>query len=141
MRNASIVGAGVPKNQTKLRNKNRHMIHLQRLRLDLQALATESRALKRDLRSPWERPMADEQRRLVRLRRQTTERLVLLASARGRLHVRAIPTLFAGTAGTDDVRVWHARVAERVGKDYGELPPNHPSAPEPPDATLHEEAR
>lgn len=85
--------------------------------------------------------MADEQRRLVRLRRQTTERLVLLASTRGRLHVRAIPTLFAGTAGTDDVRVWHARVAERVGKDYGELPPKHPSTPEPPDATLHEEAR
>ncbi|MFO0670079.1 MAG: hypothetical protein U0235_10695 [Polyangiaceae bacterium] len=25
-------------------------------------------------------------------------------------------------AGTDDVDVWHARVAERVGKDYQRVP-------------------
>lgn len=98
------------------------MIHLQHLTSDLHRLELEARALKRALRTTWSKPMADEQRLLARLRRRTTELLVLLASTRGRRHVRAIPSTFMSAAGTDDVNVWHARVAERVGKDYQRVP-------------------
>jgi hypothetical protein len=87
------------------------MIDGNRLRADLGALARECRALKNVLRTTWTRPMADEQRRLARLRRKATELCVLLAFSRNRVHVRAVRDV-------EDVVAWHAAIAERVAKDY-----------------------
>lgn len=76
-----------------------------RLVADLKELAAKSRGLKTLLGATWTRPMADEQKELVRVRRSTTELCVLRAFARGRSHTR-------------ESHEWHARVAERVAKDY-----------------------
>lgn len=87
------------------------MIDENMLRADLGALARECRALKNVLRTTWTRPMADEQRRLTRLRRKVTELCVLRAFCRKRLHVRAVRDV-------EDIAAWHAAIAERVAKDY-----------------------
>jgi hypothetical protein len=87
------------------------MIDGNKLRADLGVLARECRALKNVLRTTWTRPMADEQRRLVRLRRKVTELCVLRAFCRERLHVRAVRDVV-------DVVAWHAAIAERAAKDY-----------------------
>ena len=84
------------------------MIDTRRLRADVGALARECRALKDMLTTTWTRPMADEQRKLARLRWKVTELCVLRAFSRGRLHVRNV----------EDPSAWHATIAERVGKDY-----------------------
>lgn len=79
-----------------------------RLRADMAALASECRALKNVLGATWTRPMADEQRHLVRVRSKATELCVLRAWRRGKLHVKSV----------DEPEVWAARIAERVAKDY-----------------------
>ena len=84
------------------------MIDGPKLRADLGVLAHECRALKSVLRETWTRPMADEQRRLTRLRRRVTELCVLRAWSRRRLHVRNV----------EDAEAWHAAIASRVAKDY-----------------------
>jgi hypothetical protein len=84
------------------------MIDGLKLRADLGVLAHECRALKDVLRETWTRPMADEQRRLTRLRRKVTELCVLRAWSRKRLHVRNV----------EDAEAWHAAIASRVAKDY-----------------------
>ena len=89
---------------------NEMMIDTGRLRADLVALARECRALKDMLTTTWTRPMADEQRKLARLRWKVTELCVLRAFSRGRLHVRSV----------EAPKAWHAAIAERVGKDYAE---------------------
>lgn len=76
------------------------------LRADLRALAHDCRALKNELGKPWTRPMADEQRRLARLRGKATERHVLYASRRGKRHV----------SSKDEA--WHHAIIDRVAKDY-----------------------
>lgn len=86
-----------------------------RLRADLAALASECTSLKRALRSTWTRPMAEEQRRLCRLRRRATELHVLYASSHGRVHVTSVPR---DAAGDGDAPSWHARVAARVAREY-----------------------
>jgi hypothetical protein len=83
-------------------------IDSERLRADLGVLARECRALKNVLGTTWPRPMADEQRRLARLRRKVTELCVLRAHSRGRLHVKSV----------EEPEAWHARIAARVAKDY-----------------------
>ncbi len=76
----------------------------------------------------------DEQLAWLQVKRRTTELLVLLAWSRGRLRIqdsvgvafgapaRRIPEAFRARAGTEDVAVWHARLAERVAKDYAPPP-------------------
>jgi len=85
-------------------------IDRERLRADLGVLARECRALKNVLGTTWTRPMAEEQRHLVRVRLKVTELCVLRAWSRGKLHVRR--------PGEGAAEAWAARIAERVGKDY-----------------------
>jgi len=61
----------------------------------------------------WTRPMADEQRHLARLRWRVTELCVLRAWSRGRRHCARLPD-----ATDEEGAAWHAKVAERVAKDY-----------------------
>ena len=93
-------------------------LDLARLISDLEALATESRALKVLLRRRWTRPMADEQRRLARVRHRTTELCILRAMARGKWHVRTMPRACSSAAESWDREAWHAAIALRVAKDY-----------------------
>jgi hypothetical protein len=88
------------------------MLDTTKLRADLRALAHECRARKDLLGATWTRPMADEQRRLARLRWRVTELCVLRAWSRGRRHCAASRP--AGEEGD----AWHAKIAERVAKDY-----------------------
>jgi len=90
-----------------------------KLKRDIASLATECIELKRPLRTTWTRPMADEQRRLCRRRRQLTELHVLLAQSRGRRHVAAPPR---GAAAEWDAEAWNARIAARVALDYARAP-------------------
>ena len=87
-----------------------------RLQNDIAALAAESRELKRLLSATWARPMADEQRRLARVRRRATELHILLAWSRGRCRARAAPR--GEAAGAWDAPSFNARVAERIAPDY-----------------------
>lgn len=98
------------------------MIELKKLELDITMLANRSRALKQVLRASWTRPVHEEQRIWLQTKRRITELLVLLAWSRGRLHTRSIPRDVRARAGTEDVSVWHARVAERTAKDYASPP-------------------
>ena len=105
-------------------------INLARLGTDLTALAREAILLKRALRTTWTRPMAEEQRALVRLRRRTTELCVLRAFLRGRRHLQRPLREGAYPGMTWDGEAWHAKVAERVAKDYAvDLPERGESAP------------
>ncbi len=54
---------------------------------DIHETADEIRALKAVLRRTWTRPMADEQERLVKLKRHATALCVLRAWSRGRRHL------------------------------------------------------
>jgi hypothetical protein len=76
----------------------------------LNRLESEIRPIKALLRSRWERPMADEQRRLVMLRRRITELFVVLAYYAGKLHVRHPPRAFKGEW---DPRAYARGVVER----------------------------
>ena len=79
----------------------------------IRGLEREIRELKSVLRARWERPMADEQRRHVFLRAKATELYVMVAFARGRLHVQNAPRgLSPGSAW--DPHAWAALLAGRV---------------------------
>ena len=90
-------------------------IDSERLRADTCALARECRALKDVLGTTWTRPMADEQRKLARLRWRVTELCVLRAWTREKVHVTNAPR---GSADDWDRAAWHSKIAERVAKDY-----------------------
>jgi hypothetical protein len=97
-------------------------IDIARLRADLLESTAQCTETKRVLRTRWTKPMADEQRRLVRLRRKITDLLVLYAHVRGKLHVTACPrALREGKEGEPpwDAGAFNARIAERVALDYG----------------------
>ncbi|MEZ4220625.1 MAG: hypothetical protein R3B13_06810 [Polyangiaceae bacterium] len=79
-------------------------LDLPRLRRDLRELVARSLELKATLRRPWQAPMAELQSELTEVRRLTTERLVLLAWTRGKLHIRSIPQV-GRVPGTDDLYV------------------------------------
>jgi hypothetical protein len=96
----------------------RRRIDRTRLMNDIAAHAHECALNKRLLRTRWERPMADEQKRLARLRRLTTDLHVLLAWTRGRLHVVAAPQAVRDAKLAWDPAGHAARVAERVALDY-----------------------
>jgi hypothetical protein len=99
-------------------------IDTKRLVADLAALALEARTLKTILHQTWTRPMADEQRRLARLRRRTTELCVLRACSRGRHHVQKPPREGSYPGMVWEREAWHARIAERVAKDYAIVQPS-----------------
>ncbi len=88
-----------------------------RLRADIASLARDAKATKTLLRTKWTRPLADEQKKLVRLRRRLTELHVLLAWSRGERHVtKPIHDTWYTGRGWDES--WHLVVAERAAKDY-----------------------
>ena len=91
--------------------EERMNIEITKLRADIGALARECRALKDILGTTWTRKMADEQRRLIRLRWRVTELHILGAWQRTKLHARNVRNV-------DDTAAWHAKIAERVAKDY-----------------------
>jgi hypothetical protein len=93
-------------------------IHVPALVADLRAIAHEIRELKRQLRTSWLRPMADEQRALARLGGRATELCALRAFARGKLHLQKAPR----GAGDDwNAVVYHQRVAERLAPSYSRV--------------------
>jgi hypothetical protein len=94
-------------------------IDLKRLRTDIAAYGADCARIKRALRTRWLGPMGEHQKHASRLRRELTDRHVLLAWARGRLHVRAPPRAVrdAGSAGWT-AESHAARVAQRLGPDY-----------------------
>jgi len=83
-----------------------------RLRHDITLLIADCIHLKKQLRSTWVRPMAEEQQRLVRVRRKLTELFVILAASRGRLHVKHAPR--DGDPTTWDAAAYHRAVYARA---------------------------
>lgn len=79
---------------------------------DLRAIEAEIRPIKRVLGATWTRPMHEEQRRLAWLRKRATELCMVLAWARGRLHVRP------RGLSDEQARALHAEVFTR----YEEVP-------------------
>jgi hypothetical protein len=73
---------------------------------DVVRLVVECTELKLLLRKTWTRPMADEQRRYARARRNVTDLFILTAHSRGRVHARSL--------SAED----HARVAELTAARY-----------------------
>jgi hypothetical protein len=71
--------------------------------------------------------MADEQRRLLALRRGITELLVLVAHARGRYHLTSAPRAVREAGSAWDRDAWHARIADRVALDYIAAEPEAPT--------------
>lgn len=87
---------------------------------DMRSLEAELRPLKHALRQKWERPMGDEQRRMIVLRRKLTDLFITLAWSRGRLHVCSRPRDLAPDAPWDPHA--HAkRTFDRCGAAYGEI--------------------
>lgn len=72
----------------------------QRMRAEVAELSREAKALKVRLRQRWHEPMGAVQRRLCEVKLDVTYRMVALAAARGRFHVRAMPRL-GSIPGTD----------------------------------------
>jgi hypothetical protein len=93
-------------------------IDTQKLRRDIVSTAMASRALKDMLRRTWTAPMADEQRQLARLARRMTELCILRARMRGRWHVTTAPRDIRDSGAAWDREAHHARIAERVARDY-----------------------
>lgn len=87
-----------------------------RLHHDISQLIADCIHLKKQLRSTWVKPMADEQQRLVRVRRKLTELFVVLAASRGRLHVKHAPRGI--DPATWDAALYHRKVTERLAGEY-----------------------
>ena len=82
-------------------------IDVSSLHSELTELANQAKSLKKLLRATWTRPMADEQRKLVFLRRRITDACILRAMMRGRKHL-------AGRFDDD----WHIASAIRISKNF-----------------------
>lgn len=91
-----------------------HINHHQ-LRADIRALSAQIRGLKRALGARWQRPMADAQRELHRLKLRATELCALSAYSRGRLHLQRAPV---GAPPDWSAGAYHQRIAERLGPSY-----------------------
>lgn len=95
-------------------------MNLERMMEDLRALEREARGLKARLRTTWQEPMGDLQRRACVVRYRTTELLVCRAHLRGKVHVARKPRDFAGPSW--DALDYAARVAARVAEAYLDAP-------------------
>ena len=87
---------------------------------DIKIVAARIVELKRILRRRWERPMRDEQRALLRLKRQATELCVLRAHLRGRRHLVKPPWWWSGGWDPDTAA---ATIASRIGLAYAPAAP------------------
>ena len=85
------------------------------LRRDIRGISTQIRALKRLLGTRWERPMADEQRELHRLKLRATELCALSALSHGKLHLQKPPP---GAPSDWSPEMYHRRIGERLGPSY-----------------------
>ncbi|APR82123.1 Hypothetical protein A7982_07472 [Minicystis rosea] len=93
-------------------------IDIRALRRDIVSAARECHDLKKALRRTWTAEMADEQRRLARTSRHVTELCILRARMRGRWHVTTVPRELRGSSDAWDRVGHHAKIAERVARDY-----------------------
>jgi hypothetical protein len=99
-------------------------IDTSRLKNDIHILIADCTHLKKLLRTRWTRPMAEEQRRLTTVRRKLTDRFVLLAATRRRLHLLRPPREVRDAGGpTFDASTWDAaahavKIASRLLPDY-----------------------
>jgi hypothetical protein len=84
-------------------------------RADIGDLTARIKSLKKLLRARWEKPMADEQRELARLKARATDLCALRAFSRGKLHLLRAP---AGFTGEWNAPAYHRRIAERLGPTY-----------------------
>jgi hypothetical protein len=91
------------------------MLNSSKICSDISQLAADCIHLKSLLRTTWTRPMAEEQQRLVRVRRRLTELFVLLAYSRKKLHVIRAPRDFVGDW---DAAAYHQQIAMRLMPDY-----------------------
>ena len=82
-------------------------LDIARLTHDIAQLIADCIHRKSLLRTTWTRPMGEEQRRQHVVRRRLTERFMLLALTRKKLH----------TTGPDALEA-HRLVAERLGPEY-----------------------
>lgn len=94
-----------------------------RLHRDVAVISAQCLELKRALRCRWTGPMADEQRRLARLRRRATELYVLIARARGRFHLSSAPEESRREGEAWDREAHNDRIAARVALDYARREP------------------
>lgn len=93
-------------------------VNLPALRAAIRDRATKSKELKRQLRAPWTEPMAETQRALVSLRRETTRLLILRAWLRGRFHLARPPRDGWSPYMSWDQERHHRLVAETVAREY-----------------------
>ena len=91
------------------------MLDISKIKLEMAQLVADCIHLKSVLRTAWVRPMAEEQRRLIRVRRALTELFVLLAHARKKVHVRKAPRDWVGEW---DAAAYHERIAMRLMPEY-----------------------
>lgn len=91
------------------------MFDKQKIHNDIHRLIAECIELKAVLRATWTRPMGEEQKRLVRVRRRLTALFVLLAFTRRRLHVRTAPQDFTAEW---DAFAYHEKIAMRLMPEY-----------------------
>lgn len=63
------------------------IINITKLKQDRRALEEQIREVKKQLRSTWTKPMANEQYQLIALKRKATELCILRAWMRGRNHL------------------------------------------------------
>ena len=94
------------------------MLNVSKIKSEIVQLTADCIHLKSLLRATWTRPMGDEQRRLIRVRRSLTELFVLLAFARKKLHVRKAPRDFVGGQETWDAAKYHEQIAMRLMPEY-----------------------
>lgn len=106
---------------------NPETIDIPRLRRDLREAGARARELKRLLRSPWQRPMAAEQREQRELARHVTSLCTLRASLRGKLHFTRAPREGRNPDEPCDVAAVHARLAERAARAYVRTDPAEPA--------------
>lgn len=92
------------------------MLDVSKIKLEVDHLIADCIHLKSVLRATWTRPMGEEQRRLVRVRRSLTELFVLLAFARKKLHVRKAPRDWVGEKW--DAAKYHEQIAMRLMPEY-----------------------
>ncbi|MFO0736320.1 MAG: hypothetical protein U0270_10580 [Labilithrix sp.] len=91
------------------------MLDISKIRSDISQLIADCIHLKSLLRATWVRPMAEEQQRLLRVRRRLTELFVLLAFSRKKLHVRKAPRDWSGEW---DAAAYHETITMRLRPDY-----------------------
>ena len=94
------------------------MLDVSKIKSEIVQLTADCIHLKSVLRTTWTRPMGEEQRRLIRVRRSVTELFVLLAFARKKLHVRNAPQEFVGPRENWDAAKYHEQIAMRLMPEY-----------------------